>query len=174
MPHAPPPSPLPVAALVLGAAVWPGGIASPTLERRARHAAKLWHEGKVGRIIGCGGVGKLPPSEAQIILDICHNCGVPNDVLHQENQSTTTDENIRFALPILKSLNCSSVVVVTDLYHTPRALLVARGYGLNAKTSSPSLKGAHPLRLLRAILREVPAFLLYTLRLIRRKIAGLK
>lgn len=157
-------------ALVLGAAVWQGGEASPTLHRRATHAAHLWLDGKASQIIGCGGIGKHPPSEARVIADICQTLGVPRDALHLEDASTTTDENIRFALPILQRLGSHDVIVVTDFYHAPRAAMVARSYGLCFTTSSPPLKGAHPVRQLRYALREIPALMLYAGRGIRRRI----
>jgi len=41
-------------AIMLGAAVGPNGLASPTLERRAKHAAALYLEGKAYRILLTG------------------------------------------------------------------------------------------------------------------------
>jgi hypothetical protein len=46
------------AILVLGAAVWAGGRASPTLQRRTAEAARLWHDGAGDIVIPCGGVGR--------------------------------------------------------------------------------------------------------------------
>lgn len=159
-------------AIVLGAAVWSGGVPSPTLERRACHAAQLWLDGKVSQIIACGGLGQNPPTEAEVILGICSDMGVTAEALHLEDASTTTDENIRFALPLLDEMGRPPVLLVTDLYHAPRARLTALGLGLKAKTSSPKLVGSHPLRLAYAILREGPALALYTWRLLRSRISG--
>lgn len=162
---------LPVA-VVLGAAVWQGGVASPTLQRRAQHAAQLYLDGTVGHIIACGGLGKHAPTEAKVICQICSAYGVPPGDITQENQSTTTAENIRLALPILNTLAAQHVVLVTDLYHAPRATMMARHLGLKARSASPSLQGRHAGRLLRSVLREIPAYGLYALRLWRDRITG--
>ncbi|APX23555.1 hypothetical protein GCM10011326_37210 [Salipiger profundus] len=151
-------------ALVLGAAVWPGGRPSPTLRRRALKAAALWHEGQVRAIIGCGGVGRHPPSEAEVIRALCLEAGVPAERLLCEPQSTTTEENIRFALPLLARLCSRRVVLVSDAYHLPRAWLVARRSGLAATGAAPPLAGAKASAQIRAALREVPAFVWYWLR----------
>ena len=59
----PPAPPHPVGlladAVVLGAAVWPGGRPSPALARRAARAATLSAEGKVCGIVACGGFGAI-------------------------------------------------------------------------------------------------------------------
>ncbi|WP_338054487.1 YdcF family protein [Salipiger pentaromativorans] len=151
-------------ALVLGAAVWPGGEPSPTLRRRALKAAELWRQGAVRTVVGCGGLGRYPPTEAEVIAALCTGAGVPETAVFLEDRSVTTEENIRFALPVLAELGAREVVVVTDLYHLPRALLVARRAGLVACGTAPSLRGARLRSQLRAALRELPAYLWYLLR----------
>jgi uncharacterized SAM-binding protein YcdF (DUF218 family) len=141
-------------ALVLGAAVWPGGVPSPTLQRRALKGAELVLTGSASALIACGGLGKHGPSEAQVIKDICRAAGVPAERIHLEDRSTSTEENIRFALPILARLKTERVFVVTDRYHSLRAVLVARRFGLNAIASPTTLHGTTAHRIVRAYLRE--------------------
>ncbi len=141
-------------ALVLGAAVWSGGRASPTLARRALKGADLVLSGKANAIVACGGLGRHGPSEAQVIKDICIAAGVPAACIHLEDRSTTTAENIRFALPILTALGSRRVLVVTDRYHSLRAILIARRFGLNAVAQSTTLEGSTPRRIAYAYLRE--------------------
>ncbi|MDJ0823273.1 MAG: YdcF family protein [Paracoccaceae bacterium] len=150
-------------AVVLGAAVWAGGTPSPTLLRRALHAASLWRDGEVSAIIGCGGLGKHPPTEAAVICAICRAEGVPDDVLFEEATSRTTEQNIRNALPIMEKLGQRNVIVVTDAYHAPRARLVARRLGLQSTSDSPALRGTKWHRVVKSYLREVPAYLWYAL-----------
>jgi len=152
------------AALILGAAVWPDGP-SPTLRRRTLHGAALFHAGKVGHLVPCGGLGRHPPPEALVMAALLRDAGVPADRIHPESSSASTAQNIALALPILTRLGLRDVVIVTDLPHAPRALLVARRHGLRARASCPSLRGASPGALLRLTLREVPAYLAYLLRL---------
>ena len=145
-------------ALILGAAVWAQGP-SPTLRRRAGVGAQLFHQSKVTHLIGCGGLGRHPPTEAAAIRDILTEAGVPADRIIDEDRSTSTLENITFALPILTRLGNPGVVIVTDVYHAPRARLIARRLGLSAKSESPPLRGASLPQFVRSALREVPAYL---------------
>lgn len=152
-------------ALVLGAAVWSGGRASPALRRRALHAAGLWHAGRVEAILGCGGVGRHPPSEAEAIHALCRAAGVPESALHLEPRSATTRENVTFALPILRAMGATEAVIVTDPYHAPRARLLARQLGLKARSDSPSWRGLGRRQLARHLPREALALAATVLRL---------
>jgi hypothetical protein len=149
-----------IATLILGAAVWPDGP-SPTLRRRTDLAARLWHNGTATHLIPCGGTGRHPPAEALVMRDLFLAAGIPHDHITPEAQSTTTEENIAFALPILQALNATEVLIVTDWYHAPRARLTARRLGLHPASQSPSLKGADPKTQVWQGLRELPALALY-------------
>ena len=150
-----------ITGLILGAAVWADGP-SPTLKRRTLHGAALYHAGKIDRIICCGGLGKHPPSEAEAMAHLLQNEGIPTADIILEDQSTTTGENIANALPLLDT---SSVTIITDWYHAPRACLVARRAGLKATGSARSLRGARIWPQTKATLREFPAYVVYLLRL---------
>ncbi|MDV7142316.1 YdcF family protein [Tropicimonas sp. TH_r6] len=160
----PSPPDAPVVALVLGAAAWEGGRASPTLERRARHAARLLLEDHVTHIVGCGGIGRFPPSEASLICRICRAAGIAETTLHAEDRSTNTLENIAFALPILQEIGTDRVCIVTDGYHLPRAHLIARRMGLRCQPAPPPPPGPLTARKIKALLREAVAYLWYLLR----------
>ncbi len=157
----------PRAALVLGAAIWPGGQPSPTLRRRARHAARLYHAGAVTHIIGCGGPGRHPPAEAEAIARICLEAGVPAAALLREDTSTRTLENIARARPLLARIGAREAVIVTDRYHAPRAWLTARALGLRARVSCPAPRGTSRRALARSWLREAAAILALPLTLWR-------
>jgi uncharacterized SAM-binding protein YcdF (DUF218 family) len=159
------------AALILGAAVWPGGEPSPTLRRRTLHAAALWHRGEVAWLVPCGGLGRNPPTEAEAMRDLLVAEGVHVQAIRLEDRSRSTHENIAFAKPILQGLGVSEVVIVTDATHAPRARLIARGLGLRAASSSPSLLGGRWRTTLKQALREVPAtaLALWRLRPLRRR-----
>lgn len=144
-------------ALILGAAVHADGP-SPSLRRRTLHAAQLWHAGRVGHLIPCGGLGRHPPAEAQAMRDLLLAAGVPDSAITPEPASTTTRENIALALPILARLGAREVVIVTDRWHAPRARLIARRLGLHARADAPPLAGTRPLVQARMALREVAAY----------------
>lgn len=154
-------------ALVLGASVHPDGSASPSLKRRALTAAALWHDGTVGMILASGAAAGAPRSEAEVIRDLCIAAQVPGGAIVLETTATSTAENIRQSLPILRALGAGElppVVLVTDLYHQPRARLVAGRSGLAPRSVWPPVRQARLLPFLKASLREIPAFLLYWLR----------
>ncbi len=117
--------------------------------------------GHVSGIVACGGVGHYPPSEAEVISKVCQELGVPEVAVLQEKRSTTTEENLRFALVLL---NTPDVIIVTDRYHAPRARLIARRLGLNATTDCPPIPQGRRKHVVRQTLREVPAYLWYWLR----------
>jgi uncharacterized SAM-binding protein YcdF (DUF218 family) len=155
------------AALLLGAAVWPGGEPSPTLRRRTRHAAALWHRGEVRWVVACGGPGRHPPAEALVMRCLLLAEGVPASAIRTEDRSRSTHENLLFAKPILEALGAAAAVIVTDRTHAPRARLIARGLGIAATSSSPPLRGGRWQTVLRQALREVPATALALWRLRR-------
>jgi uncharacterized SAM-binding protein YcdF (DUF218 family) len=156
--------PTPRIALILGAAVWPGGQPSPTLRRRVGHAVALWRAGRVDGVLGCGGTGRNPPSEATVIAKLCREAGMPESAVWCEDQSTTTRENLSNALPILRRIGAREVVIVTDPYHAPRAQLIARQLGLRAVTSTPPARSIGPRQWLRNAPREALALLATLLR----------
>jgi uncharacterized SAM-binding protein YcdF (DUF218 family) len=139
--------------LILGAAVWPDGP-SPTLRRRTGHAATLYHAGIATCLVPCGGLGRHPPTEAAAMTALLVDAGVPPEAILPEDRSTTTAENIRFALPILRAAGTTSIIIVTDWYHAPRARLIARRLGLSPQSSTPPLRGTRFDRQARMILRE--------------------
>ncbi|MEP2716712.1 YdcF family protein, partial [Pseudophaeobacter sp.] len=124
-------------AVVLGAAVHPGGRASPTLRRRTLRAVDLLKTGQVSHVICSGGLGQNPPSEAEVMRQICAAEGVADDCILLEDQSHTTIENLANSRAILAALGNPDVVIVTDHYHKWRALLVARHLALQARASCP-------------------------------------
>jgi uncharacterized SAM-binding protein YcdF (DUF218 family) len=144
------------AIVILGAAVWPDG-ASPTLRRRTRHGAALFHAGRGEVVIPCGGLGRFPPTEAEVMADILRAEGVPDAVIRPEAASTNTAQNIRNALVLLDSE--TRVILVSDAYHLPRARLIARRAGLDVTTSAPPLKGARPWPQIKGWLREIPGII---------------
>ncbi len=147
--------------IILGAAVWRDGP-SPTLRRRTLHAAGLYHSGEVNQLIACGGLGRYPPTEADVMAKLLQDTGVPDAAILREDRSTNTAENLRNAAAMLSS---REVVIISDGYHLPRACLMARRVGLSPRGSAVR----PPLQSMRkraaAIAREVPAYIAYALHL---------
>jgi len=152
--------------LILGAAVWADGP-SPTMQRRCAHALHLWQKDKAQIMIPCGGLGAHPPTEAAVMEMLFLDAGVPANQVWQEDQSTTTFENVRYAARLFDNRNVTKVTIVTDRYHLPRAWMVARTFGLRPHLSAPSLRGTHLPTQLKQHLREAGAIPLYALKLLR-------
>ena len=153
-------------ALVLGAKVLEGGQPSAALKRRALHAARLYREGHVSRVIASGGPPGTSPSEAEVIRHLCRIAGVADTDILTEDQAATTRDNIALSLPLLPDTP-APLIIVTDRYHAPRARLTARAYGLSPEISCPAPTGASGWRLLRLYLREGAALVVYALRVWR-------
>jgi len=125
----------------------------------------LYHAGRIGHVIGCGGVGRHPPSEARVIRDICMAEGVPGRAITEEDRSTNTVENLTFAQQVMGDIGVTEAVIVTDRYHARRARLIARHLGLPAISDCPAPAGLPWPKRLRYTLREAGALPLAALRL---------
>ena len=155
--------------VVLGAAVWPGEQPSPSLKRRTLHAVEQYTAGQAPRILGSGGLGKHPPSEAEMVARICMAEGVPAEAILREDRSTSTLENVAFSSRILKEMGARSVLVVTDSYHLTRAVMCFRHFGFVCAGSAPA-RGKTGTRLHKWIwfhIRELAALPYYYLKLRR-------
>ncbi len=145
------------AIVVLGCRVRPDGSASPSLARRARHAARLYARGLAPRIVVTGGVGTNPPSEARAARDIIVGEGVPEDAIVLEERSTSTAENAREAAQLIEA---ERVLIVTDAYHALRAERVFRRHFSHVFAVGSA--GSKSVRI-RGALREVSALAAYGL-----------
>ncbi|MBL3563894.1 YdcF family protein [Rhodovulum sulfidophilum] len=135
--------------LVLGAAMRGAGRPGPALIRRAEHAAALWQAAPETLVVTSGAGG-----EAEAAAAICRAAGVPPERLICESAARSTAENIAFCRPILARSGICRVTLVTDGYHAPRALFLARRAGLSADASCPARPPGPPGRRALALLRE--------------------
>ncbi len=145
------------AIVVLGCRVRSDGTASPTLARRARHAAALHRRGLAPIVVFTGGVGTYPPSEARAAAAVARADGLPEDAIVLEERSTSTEENAREAARLI---DAARVVVVTDAYHAFRAERVFRRHFASAVAVGS--RGPRSARV-RGALREVTAVAAYAL-----------
>ena len=84
------------------------------------------------RAVLLGGQGEDEPmSEAECIRDHLVAGGIDADRILLEDRSTSTEENMRYSLPMLRSLetDVESVGIVTNDFHVFRALCLARKNG---------------------------------------------
>ena len=153
-------------AVVLGAAVGAGGVPSASLARRVHHAARLLLEDATTHLLLTGGVGRHPPSEAEVMRRLAERDGVDPSRIIVEDRSRTTLESAARCAPLITARGWHDVLLVTDRYHLPRALLAFRAYGIHAQGSAPSNghAGTSSWRWTYMYLREAAAFPWYLLR----------
>jgi len=120
------------AAIVLGAAVWPGGQPSAALLRRARCGTALLRDGRARFLVACGGVVSHPPTEASWIRRIALEAGVPDARILVDELSRDTFENALASADLLRRHGLRTAFVVSDRYHLPRALYLLRRLGVDA------------------------------------------
>ena len=119
-------------AVVLGTQVLPGGRPSRTLETRVRHAARLHAAGRLDRVLVTGGVGKHPPSEAEVMARILRREGVPREAIRLEDEAESTWDSARLVAGLVAGEGGKEVLAVTDPLHCVRTVAAFRRAGLIA------------------------------------------
>ncbi len=118
--------------LLLGAAVWPGGVASSTLARRIAFAKEAARQFPGADILCSGGVGRHPPSEARVMLD-----GLSPDIdphrIHLDEASTDTLDTAIIAARFFHDRGYTLCLTCTDRYHQPRTLMMLRILGVRCR-----------------------------------------
>jgi uncharacterized SAM-binding protein YcdF (DUF218 family) len=112
----------------------------PAFLRRLEAAAGLFHAGHA-RFIVVSGRNEAAWGAAQL-----RSCGVPESALRLEDAARNTWENLQLSRPLLGD---GPFHLVTDRWHLPRATVVARSLGLEARP----VGAASPWRA-RTVLRE--------------------
>ncbi|HEY0933925.1 MAG TPA: YdcF family protein [Trebonia sp.] len=154
--------------IVLGAGLRPDGGVPPLLASRLDCGREVWaaldrRAAAAGSfrpmIIVSGGKGddeRVP--EARAMAAYLAARGVPADRLAQENQSRSTEENLRFSRVMLEELRPGArATIVTSDFHAFRAALIARRVGLRAQATGARVAGYYEPN---AVLREFAAVFL--------------
>lgn len=125
--------------LVLGTKAYRDSTYNPCLVARVKHAVDLYKAHYAPKLLFSGGTDKEDgTNEAQTMKEIALSLGVPaNDIL-LEPASTSTYENLLLSKPLLQANQMKTIILVTEAFHAPRAILVAQKFGLDA-VSSPAI-----------------------------------
>ena len=123
--------------VVLGAGLI-GDQVTPLLASRIEKGIAIYQKHPGSKLIMSGGQGPDElMAEGQAMADYALEQGIPAEDIVIENQSTNTEENLKFSYALMKP--GSRFALVTNYYHVFRALLLAQqlkikciGYG--AKT----------------------------------------
>ncbi|MBQ9885859.1 MAG: YdcF family protein [Lachnospiraceae bacterium] len=123
--------------LVLGAKV-NGTVPSLSLMYRINKAYDYLVENENTKAIVCGGKGNDENiSEAEAMKNSLIAKGIDESRIIVEDKSTSTKENIEFAMKLMDSPD-SSVVVTTNSYHVFRAVGIAQKAGLKTASGNPA------------------------------------
>ncbi|CAN5251835.1 hypothetical protein BH24ACT19_BH24ACT19_15630 [soil metagenome] len=125
----------PGVAVVLGTQVLAGGRPSRPLAARTLHAAGLYTGGEVRLLIPTGGVGRYPPSEAEVMVRILRDAGVSGEDILAEEEAQSTRESACRVAEIAEERGIGSAVLVTDPLHCVRSGGAFRAEGLRAHAS---------------------------------------
>lgn len=115
-------------ALVLGASV-AGGKPSPILALRADSAIELYRAGKVEKILVTGDNGALSHDEVTPVRNYLLDAGIPAADIFLDHAGFDTYSSMYRARAVF---GASSMIVVTQDFHLPRALWIARHLGIEA------------------------------------------
>ncbi|MDG3181054.1 YdcF family protein [Streptococcus suis] len=124
--------------VVLGAGLI-GDQVTPLLASRIDKGIAIYQKHSGSKLIMSGGQGPDEIiAEGKAMANYALEKGVPAEDILIENQSTNTEENLKFSFSLMKS--GSRFALVTNYYHVFRALLLARklkikciGYGARTK-----------------------------------------
>ncbi len=126
--------------IIPGARVHANGEPGDSLTGRLDRALELYREGYSERLLCTGGLGRSGVIEAEAARDYLTERGVPTSSILLEGRSHTTWENLWYAREEMEQNNLNSCLVVTDPFHTQRAIWMARELGLEARPA-PSFTG---------------------------------
>lgn len=146
------------ALVLLGGGVRPGPPNWPYSDLnegadRIWHAARLYHAGKAPVVIASGGSFAWQGeriSEAEAMLGILLDLGVPSAAIMLEEQSRSTRENALYIAKLLQGQELEIILLVTSALHMPRALAAFRAVGIKAIPAPTDFEVMpqpnHPLR----------------------------
>jgi SanA protein len=116
-------------AIVPGALVQPNGKMSVMLGDRVEDAARLWHQGKVEKILVSGDHHTWAYDEPDTMRKALVRAGVPPRDVFEDHAGFDTWQTMERARSIF---NVKDAVVVTQGFHMPRALFLAEEAGIDA------------------------------------------
>ena len=125
------------AAIVLGARVYGDGTPSPMLADRLATGIALYKTGKVQKLLLSGDHGQTTYDEVNAMRKFCLDQGVPDQDIFMDHAGFDTYETMYRARDVFKVTDC---LVVTQGFHLPRAVYIARTLGLDATGVSADLR----------------------------------
>lgn len=118
------------AAVVLGASVWGKHKPSPILRTRLDKAVNIFNSGHAKEIVVTGGTKRFDTIESEVQAWYLRQNGIPDSNIISEHVTFCTSEQVEYIKRVLiDSLGMKNIVIVTDNWHLPRALLMCKWEG---------------------------------------------
>lgn len=140
----------PVDAIVVMGAAQYDGRPSPQLAARLDHVVDLWKSGITKVVVVTG--GKQPGdrfTEAEASARYLRDRGVPADAILQETAGRTSYRSLEAAAALLAARSLTTVLLVSDPFHSLRIRMIAEELGLRAyvsPTRTSPVRGANEFR----------------------------
>lgn len=138
-------------ALILGASVY-RGRPSPVLALRADQAIALYKSDKVEKILMTGDNGALDYDEVTPVRKYLIDAGIPAEDIFLDHAGFDTYSSMYRARDVF---HVESMTIVTQDFHMPRSLFVARHLGITAY----GFLAPGESSIMRSYVREIPASL---------------
>ena len=108
---------------------------SVMLKNRLDGAIEYLHNNDTCKIIVCGGQGEDEQySESYVMAKYLVENGIPQERIIQESKSSNTEENIKYAVDIIRENGLDEkMIIVSDSFHLYRASLFASEYDMSVK-----------------------------------------
>ena len=116
-------------ALILGASVYSGGELSSIFKSRVDMAINLYETGKVSKILASGDNSSVYHNEVNPVRDYLLVRGIPDKDIFLDHAGFDTYSTMYRARDIFQ---VASIIVVTQNFHLPRSVFIARILGIKA------------------------------------------
>jgi SanA protein len=141
-------------AIVFGAGLLRDGTPTPVLKDRVATAAALYHAGIVKKLLLSGDNRFVTYNEPAAMRTYALELGVPDQDIVLDYAGRRTYDTCYRAIHIFK---VSDVILVTQAFHQPRALLTCTGLGLDVIGVTANLRQYSRREQTFWFIREVPA-----------------
>ncbi|HVS79987.1 MAG TPA: ElyC/SanA/YdcF family protein [Candidatus Paceibacterota bacterium] len=130
------------AAIIPGAAVTQKGTPGAVLEDRIAMALSLYKQGKVSKILVSGSNGTLDYNEVDPVRKVLMSNQIPQEDIFLDHAGFDTYSTMYRAKAVFQ---VDSAIIVTQDFHLPRALYLARSMGIEAY-GIPADRGTYTAR----------------------------
>ena len=115
--------------IVLGAGVRDDGTPSHILRDRIDTGILLYATGAAPKLLMSGDHGRVEYDEVNVMRSYALNAGVPSADIFMDHAGFSTYDSLYRARDVFAA---KRVIIVTQAYHLPRALYIAKALGLEA------------------------------------------